>query len=1208
MGDTFPQSFDCLDLRLNYDNSREFKEGCPLFLSTIIQELGRMCRYVKVNVGESHGQNTPYVLVGRELYKRLGNSLEKSPAMSAISCTRADRYMTTSRRSKGVASSSLRWHDYEAHKDSYDYENKQTHCNRILLQAEPQIGKTGTYLCLIKLLRLDILGREKVPSTTATAFDDGSFYLHKQCDLSEDFTTEDTGKQHVQDWEFPYWKSIQESPSLLDKTIVPGKYSVGGCFYTHDTEESPFILMKRHKLKPTKSSHYYQKTDYAGGMRAWHWYHFQNCPECGRHLQGQEPVEETITVELDNNVIDVKCSWPVSTPRYSHFQKYLNEDWTKLSWASAMKNVPNLGYWIFHPSHRDDPRKCLLNYHHVMQDDNSLASYVQVAVVRSEKFKMYQATWGKTLAIFQLPDRLPGCEVGPSEGGVGYARLFIQKLAFVLKLEYVFVIDDNVTVMSEVVFSSGHQQVSCADVSRDENGVITMDRCSFFKPLSHLLKIVEGREFPPDLGEPLEPHPFKYRPEANDFPLYSYTGPAKLFVDMQHGSYGVLGLLRSVPRAARPFAKTQVYAVILLNVKSTVEKKVFYRPWPCWEDLRFNDDCDKAGLWVVKCNRYHFLKVQYNDWINNLALPRIFHWKEDSTLEQCPFSSELTEELEELIVLEHLRDLVNRVGLQKCFKGHIGYDRPDDCEEKLSPVKIVDKLRANEATEEAVAHEIPVLITSYSALSRTTKDMMLLNSRFCATKKKIVLITCVKDAIVRWPRLSLATVPTHDGICLFSEMSDRNAQFSILSAADPKRHYLRWILIEASFPTNEMEITNFQADETFSDYDVASTKQELYANERLPLDPFRHSENDGDNATKLPSPVGQFQQSFSVTQPSEADSQSQESYSKQQSPEETDSKKRNLLLNFNRSPSDSPSKRRRIEECFTPQADYLNIEDSSVSSKKKNKGKLKKEISSPNTSSAYSTQEKNVVRRNLGSKHRASVTQSEEIEIYEVPDGSQSSATSVYSSSDEEMEWANTPEIHNTLISPKKDVEAEFGGNSGASTVRSTFQETSTSGKISPNDSAYTTGTNIVTKTIVDLWGKYKKMRRNYQGDLTLEEIKNTLDRFQTEDLQMADNQGYTALLKACSLPSVSPHLIQYLIVTRKVDLNCTLQHQFNKNHEDAKGLVPGMCPLSVAIRRSNAHCISTFMRRQKEVDVRSADEDGNTALHHCVLMVSKGE
>ncbi|KAJ7381047.1 hypothetical protein OS493_004643 [Desmophyllum pertusum] len=156
MGDTFPQSFDCLDLRLNYDSSREFKEGSALYLSSLIQELGRLCRYAKASANES-----PYVLVGRVLCKKLRVSLENSPSMSAISCTEADWYMTKSSRSKGTTSSSLRWQGYEAHKDSYDHLNEQAHCNIILLKAEPQIGKTGTYLCLIKDLRLDIIGKEK---------------------------------------------------------------------------------------------------------------------------------------------------------------------------------------------------------------------------------------------------------------------------------------------------------------------------------------------------------------------------------------------------------------------------------------------------------------------------------------------------------------------------------------------------------------------------------------------------------------------------------------------------------------------------------------------------------------------------------------------------------------------------------------------------------------------------------------------------------------------------------------------------------------------------------------------------------------------------------------------------------------------------------------------------------------------------------------
>ena len=161
-------------------------------------------------------------------------------------------------------------------------------------------------------------------------------------------------------------------------------------------------------------------------------------------------------------------------------------------------------------------------------------------------------------------------------------------------------------------------------------------------------------------------------------PLYSYTGPAKLFGDKEHDSYGVLGLLRSVSKTSRPFSKTQVYALVLLNVKSTVEKGVFYRPWPCWEDLRFNDDCDKAGLWVVKCNRYCFYKLQYQDWINSLALPGIYQWNEESKLEEQPLDSELPKDLEESVILRHLRNLVDAEGHGYCFKGQIEETGPED--------------------------------------------------------------------------------------------------------------------------------------------------------------------------------------------------------------------------------------------------------------------------------------------------------------------------------------------------------------------------------------------------------------------------------------------------------------------------------------------------------------------------------------------------
>ena len=309
MGDTFPQSFDCLDLRLNYDSSCEFKEGSSLYLSTIIQELGRMCRYSK-----SSARETPYVLVGRMLFKMLQKSLGTSPSISAISCNKMDRYMTKSSSNKGETFSSLRWLDYEAHKDSYDYQNAKKHSNRILLLAEPHIGKTGTYLCLIRDLRLDILGKKKDSLSATPAFDEDIFYQHKQCPVSKEIAVSET--LETQDWQFPYWKTIKNSPSLYDRPVALGKYSIGGCFYTHDLEESPLILMTPEQQNATKSDHPYQQRECADGVRAWHWYHFEKCAECGRLLQGKEPVLETCEVRIDGAPVTVTCSVPSSYPSF----------------------------------------------------------------------------------------------------------------------------------------------------------------------------------------------------------------------------------------------------------------------------------------------------------------------------------------------------------------------------------------------------------------------------------------------------------------------------------------------------------------------------------------------------------------------------------------------------------------------------------------------------------------------------------------------------------------------------------------------------------------------------------------------------------------------------------------------------------------------------------------------------------------------------
>ena len=164
------------------------------------------------------------------------------------------------------------------------------------------------------------------------------------------------------------------------------------------------------------------------------------------------------------------------------------------------------------------------------------------------------------------------------------------------------------------------------------------------------------------------------------------------------------------------------------------------------------------------------------------------------------------------------------------------------------------------------------------------------------------------------------------------------------------------------------------------------------------------------------------------------------------------------------------------------------------------------------------------------------------------------------------------------------------------------------------NIAAYLEGTNRVTGMIVDLWREYKdilgdstmQIQQRGSSDLTLDEIHNKLQCFSTEELQATDELGYSALLKACSLPCMSPHVMQYLITTQKVDLNCQLPCHFDVNQPTAKGLIPRMSSLSVAVRKGNVKSVSKFMKRSSDINVRSVDDEGNTALHHCVITISK--
>ena len=150
---------------------------------------------------------------------------------------------------------------------------------------------------------------------------------------------------------------------------------------------------------------------------------------------------------------------------------------------------------------------------------------------------------------------------------------------------------------------------------------------------------------------------------------------------------------------------------------------------------------------------------------------------------------------------------------------------------------------------------------------------------------------------------------------------------------------------------------------------------------------------------------------------------------------------------------------------------------------------------------------------------------------------------------------------------------------------------------LTPEDEGYIRGTSEVTQSIVELWRE--KMRQ--KKDLDRERVADKLKNFKTEDLERLDDEGFSALTKACSLPSMSPRIVSYLLNKKMVDVNSQLPERFTTGDREDANLIPLMSALSVALLRGNVKCVSTFMKRKCDIKFDSRDQKGNTALHYCL-------
>ena len=532
MGDTFPESFNSMDLRASSENKSE-----PV-LATLTQELGRLCRYVN----KKEEGAIPYALLGEGLAEKITSNRQKYATFNA-----GYKQIDTKVGPRN-----------EATNNNMDKHNKGKQSNRLLFEAEPQIGKTGVFLCLISMLRKKIEERDQEEEEQVDdENDDGEDGSQGfEDDESPEVMTQSGEKELEKDWRYPYWKYVQRS-SRLKKMITTGKYvSVYGPYKYGKTPER--LISKQQKVLTKKSAPRIVQRNQK----------FRTYPKTPAQSLCKWPVSGTGKIyKVDIDEMRIKLSIPTLRCFRTLFEK-LNIESSSGEAEPFLDEKETLKTWLFTPSYGRS-KKAYLNYNHTMVDNNGNdVHYVHIIVVRPSEFLEYFREWGCTHAVVCLPDSLPQAgNLGPEEGGIGFTRVFIQLMAKFLKLPAVFMLDDNILGCFEVQAIEHNEEKT---LEKTENGKHVYKPIPLFSSLKYMEQQMYGAEKAP----PKEPGLFEPYPDVQPNTQESFTGPWSV--------YGIIGMLRHskfVYSYKNAFNRTHVMAAVLVNIQAITEKGLFYKPW-----------------------------------------------------------------------------------------------------------------------------------------------------------------------------------------------------------------------------------------------------------------------------------------------------------------------------------------------------------------------------------------------------------------------------------------------------------------------------------------------------------------------------------------------------------------------------------------------------------------------------------------------------
>ncbi|XP_027051456.1 uncharacterized protein LOC113678749 [Pocillopora damicornis] len=213
--------------------------------------------------------------------------------------------------------------------------------------------------------------------------------------------------------------------------------------------------------------------------------------------------------------------------------------------------------WIFIPSFRR-AQIALLDWpkDDIMTPENT----IRILVVRPTEFQEYVKYCGHEFHIISLPN---------DEIGAGYPRLWIQKFALRLKLEFIWMIDDSVECFYEYHSTDG-EGTKYAPERRRKFSLVFQD----------IEGLVQNAKSNPCPIAAMSPRRFR--------------GPKPELKDL---------LAPLPPRMA-----------VYLNLEALKSKDIYYRPeLQVLEDMVFAYECEQNGLRALTYNRFHLQDKRWTD-------------------------------------------------------------------------------------------------------------------------------------------------------------------------------------------------------------------------------------------------------------------------------------------------------------------------------------------------------------------------------------------------------------------------------------------------------------------------------------------------------------------------------------------------------------------------------------------------------------------